>query len=242
MSLGSAKCLWGTEGTYLHALRAPGMEATSRRRMNGAWRVALEDNARGLPCRVRDRYGGKKHLGIRMEGIRKEFLGWCNLHNSPKVHDGNPVGNVAHHAEVMGDEEVREVHLFLELTEEVENLCPHRNIKGRDRLVAHHEVRFKDERPGDTDTLPLPSGELVRVIPEEFRLKANLQRHHFHSFPANTGIPFPVDDKRFFKNGEHRFPGIECSKGVLENNLHAPAVRLKIPKREGENIYSLKER
>ena len=57
-----------------------------------------------------------------MLGILIEFPICGQLHDASQIHDGHPVADMLHHAQVVGDEEVGEVHLFLELDKEVDDL------------------------------------------------------------------------------------------------------------------------
>jgi hypothetical protein len=64
--------------------------------------------------------------------------------------------------EVVADEEQREAKLLLQVPKQVHDLRLDRNIEGRDRLVADDEIRFRGERAGNADALPLATGEFVR--------------------------------------------------------------------------------
>lgn len=55
----------------------------------------------------------------------------------------------------MRDEDRREVPFFTEAHEEVYDLRLDRDVKRRDRLVAHHHIRLHRERTCDRGALPL---------------------------------------------------------------------------------------
>ena len=65
--------------------------------------------------------------------------------------------------QVVGDEEVGQAELLLEVVEQVEDLALDRDVERADRLVADDELRVERQRPGDADALALAAGELVRV-------------------------------------------------------------------------------
>ena len=69
----------------------------------------------------------------------------------------------SHDREVVGDEEVGEAQLLLEVLEEVEDLGLDGDVEGRDGLVADDELRVEGEGAGDADALALAAGELVGV-------------------------------------------------------------------------------
>ncbi len=70
---------------------------------------------------------------------------------------------MADHAEVVGDEQIRKAELVLKLLEQVDDLRLHRHVEGRHRFVGHDQFRMQSQRPGDTDPLTLPAGELVGI-------------------------------------------------------------------------------
>ena len=57
-----------------HAVLAPGVELAARRRIGGAWDIALQGNALVLPLGIRNRNRGEQRLGT--SGIM-EFLNAC---------------------------------------------------------------------------------------------------------------------------------------------------------------------
>ena len=63
----------------------------------------------------------------------------------------------------MGDEQVGEVALRLQLAEQVDHLRLHAHVEGRGRLVQHDEGRRQHEGARHRDALALPAGELVRI-------------------------------------------------------------------------------
>ena len=99
------------------------------------------------------------------------------LGDPAEVHDRDPVADVLDDAHVVGDEDIGQAQLALELLEQVEDLRLDRHVERGHRLVAHDEVRLEDERPGDADALALATGELVRIAPRVVGLQPD-QVHH----------------------------------------------------------------
>src|SRR5690606_35535477 len=83
------------------------------------------------------------------------------------------VADVAHDGEVVGDEEVGEVELVLEILEQVDDLRLDGHVERGDRLVGDDEVGLHSERAGDTDALTLTAGELMREAAGEVRVEAH---------------------------------------------------------------------
>src|SRR5262249_26130911 len=78
------------------------------------------------------------------------------------------------HREVVGDEEIGEAELLLEVHQEVDDLRLDRYVERRDRFVADDERGVEGERPGDADALALAAGELVRIALHRLPPEADL--------------------------------------------------------------------
>src|SRR5438552_18333151 len=94
--------------------------------------------------------------------VREDVLDGPRLDDAPEVHHRDLVADVADDAEVVADEEVREVELALERLEEVEDLRLHRDVERARGLVEHDELGVERERARDADALALAAAELVR--------------------------------------------------------------------------------
>ena len=62
------------------------------------------------------------------------------------VHHRHAIGGFGDHAEVVGNQQQRQVELALHLAQQVENLRLHGDIECGGRLVGDHERRFAGER------------------------------------------------------------------------------------------------
>ena len=60
--------------------------------------------------------------------------------------------------------EVGQAEVGLQVLQQVDHLRLHRDVQRGHRLVGDDQVRVHGQRPGDADPLPLPAGELVRVL------------------------------------------------------------------------------
>ena len=67
-----------------------------------------------------------------------------------------------HDGQVVGDEDVREAVLRLQVLEQVDDLRLDRYVERADRLVAHDELGVQRKSARDPDPLALTAGELVR--------------------------------------------------------------------------------
>ena len=76
--------------------------------------------------------------------------------------------------QVMRNEQIRQVHLLLQVFQQVDDLRLDRYVQRGDRLVADDEFRIESERSCDADTLALAAGELMRIAVLVERLQAAL--------------------------------------------------------------------
>ena len=97
-------------------------------------------------------------------GCVVQVLGGRLLDQRAEVHHADPVGDVPDHREVVGDDQVGQAELVLQVLQQVDHLGLHRDVQRGHRLVGDDQVRVDRQRPGDADALPLAAGELVRVL------------------------------------------------------------------------------
>ena len=152
-------------GADVGGLPAPGAEPAARRRVERRGHLALEQDplaraasrpASGPPTsapRCRGGSGGRKPLRSAPVSMIR-----------PEVHHRDPVGDVADHRQVVGDEDVGDAELLLQIVEQVEHLRLHREVERGHRLVADDDVGVQRQRAGDADALALTAGELLRVL------------------------------------------------------------------------------
>ena len=88
-----------------------------------------------------------------------------DLDDAAEIHDRDPMGEVAHQAKIMGDEEDGQAEPLLQLEQQVDDLRLHGDIEGRDELVGDQAFRLDGERAGDADALALAAGEFMRERP-----------------------------------------------------------------------------
>ena len=96
-------------------------------------------------------------------GAAVELVAVGDLDDLAEVHHGDAVGDVAHHRQVVRDDDVGQAELVLQVLEQVDDLGLDRHVEGGDRLVGDDELGLEGERAGDADALALAAGELVRV-------------------------------------------------------------------------------
>ena len=105
----------------------------------------------------------KQRFGVGMQRPAIDLRRPGLLDEPAEIHDRDPVADMLHDAEVVGDEEVGQAELALKPQEQVDDLRLDRHVEGRDRFVAHDQPGLERQRPRDPDPLPLSARELVRI-------------------------------------------------------------------------------
>ena len=108
-----------------------------------------------------------------MRGSAYSVLGRSELDQLSEVHDADPVAHVLDDAEVVGDEQVAQPELLLQVGEQVQHLGLDRHVERRDGLVGDHQLRLQGQRPGDADALALAARELVGVAAQVLAAQAH---------------------------------------------------------------------
>ena len=138
------------------------MEDAAAWRRSRRWNVAAEDDALALRIGIGDRHRREQRLGVRHQRLGVERRAGRRLHDAAEIHHGDAVGDMLDDRKVVRDEEVGEPAIALQVLEQVDHLCLHRDVERGDRFVADDEARLDGERAGDADALALPARQLVR--------------------------------------------------------------------------------
>src|ERR687897_2772670 len=113
------------------------VEVAPAGRVRGRWYVSGDDHALALTLllRVGDRDGREQRggVGVARLAVERRLVG--DLHDLAEIHHGHPVRDVLDYGEVVGDEDVGEVELLLEVLQKVDDLRLDRDVERRDGLV-----------------------------------------------------------------------------------------------------------
>ena len=99
-----------------------------------------------------------------MRRLGEDVVHRAGLDDLAGVHDGDPVGDLVDHAEVVGDEDQAHAGVALQVLEQVHDLRLHGDVEGGRRLVGDEDARVQRQRHRDHDALAHAAGELVRVV------------------------------------------------------------------------------
>src|SRR6516162_5907620 len=113
--------------------------------------------------RVAGRLGLDQVARIGMLGRAEHALDLSLLDDLAFLHHADPLGELAHDAEVVGDEQHGHAETGLQVLQELKDLRLHGDVERGSRLVGDQEIGLVGKRHGDHDALALAAGELVRV-------------------------------------------------------------------------------
>ena len=215
--------------------RAAGAEAAAGGRVDRARDVALEHDPLVLAARDRLRVRREERHRVRVERPAEELLRGRQLDDLAEVHHRDSVGDVADDGEVVGDEEVRQVEVLLQLDEEVQHLRLDRDVERRHRLVGDDELRPEHEGAREADALPLAAAELMRVAAGRLGAEADALEHVEHRPLAALAVD-AVDLEPLADELLHRHPRVEGADGVLEDDLHVAALALELARAEARQV------
>ena len=131
---------------------APRVEDAARRRRRRARDVTFEPDPVATPA-VDRRHRREEGLGVRVMRAVEHDVCRAELLQPTEIENGDPVRDVADDAEIVRDEEVRDLLLRLQLDEEVEDRRLDGDVERGGRLVADDELRVARERTRDRDSL-----------------------------------------------------------------------------------------
>ncbi len=163
-----------------------------------------------------------------------------HLRKRPQVHHRHAVADVLHHAHVVGDEQVGQAQVALQLLQEVEDLCLDRDVQRAHRLVADEQVRLEHECPRDPDPLALPAGELVRIAPRVVVLQTDQLHHSRHALAPLRDSADAVDPKPLADRGPDGRARIERGEWILEDDLHPAPERLERRSPQRADLLAIK--
>ena len=128
-----------------------------------------------------------------------------------------------HDAEIVGDEEVGQAKVALQLQQQVENLRLHRDIQRGDGLVTDDELGLQSQCAGDADALALAAAEFKRVAECRIGWQAHALEQLGGPLATLGAGAHLLNDKRLLQNLADGVPWIERLRRVLEDHLHLAA-------------------
>ena len=147
------------------------------------------------------------------------------LHHLAQVHHADAVGDVLDNAQVMGDKQVGQAHLLLQILKHVDDLCLDGNVQCGNRLVTNDELRVHGQCTGNAHALTLTAGELVAVAVCVLAVQANALQQSDDLIVAVLFVLGQVMDVDALTHDvADGHTGIQAGVRILEHDLHPAAV------------------
>ena len=140
--------------------------------------IAANDNLFALNIGVGFGNGGNQRLRIRMFGFFKDDFGRGDFDDFAEIKQSHFVAHIADDAQVMGDKQVGQAELVLQILQQIQDLRLHRDIKRRSRLIEDNQARLNRQRAGDANALLLAAAEFMGIAIIMLLFQAN----HAHEF------------------------------------------------------------
>ena len=144
-----------------------------------------------------------------MERILEQILGLGIFHTLAQIHDHDLVADVLDHAQIVGDKDIGQLFLILQIHQQIQDLCLNGNVQCRDRLVADDELRVHGQCAADADAL---AAAAVQLVAETLCITL-IQTNGLHDL-GDAGIVFVtvfagfIDLQRFSDQFLHALAGI----------------------------------
>ena len=166
--------------------------------------------------------------GIRMLRRVKQRVDRALFDHPAGVHHHHIVGDLGHHAEVVGDQDDGGAGFALQQAHQLQNLCLDRHVERRGRFVGDQQAWFARQGHGNHHALAHAAGELVRVFVKTLLGRRDTHRVQ-HLQGARTGLlprERPVSHQALDDLFAYRESWIERGHRLLENHRHAVATQV----------------
>ena len=124
----------------------------------------------------------------------------------------------------MGDQQIGQSELFLQIREKVDHLGLDTDVERADRLVGDDQIGLGRQGSGDPDPLALATGELVRIAPERsVRQSDGVEQLPHPDADGGSGAQL-VSADRLGDDALDALARVEAGIRVLEDHLHVAAL------------------
>ena len=157
------------------------MEAAAGWRIRRAGQVALQQDALSRDPRIGHGHGGQQAFGVGVAGGVEQGVAVSYFDDVAEIHDSHAVTDVAHHRQIVCDEQVGQAELRLQIGQQVHHLRLYRHVERRYRFITDDQLGLQRQRPRNAQALALPAGELMRVFFRGFGPQADLGKQPLHA-------------------------------------------------------------
>jgi hypothetical protein len=171
----------------------------------------------------------------------KNLRGGAGFDDLAAVQNGDLIGEMYGHGEIVGDEEIGEAELGLEVEEEIGDLGLDGTVEGRESFVEEKELRFESEGASEGEALLLAATELVSRLVGRIARQGDEVEEVEDFFLAFGGGEDVLDDERFGDEVESGPARVERASGILEDELDLRAELAELAFGEGGEFVLVEE-
>src|SRR5699024_277678 len=95
--------------------------------------------------------------------IIEDVIGAALLNHSTLLHDHDIICGLANHSQVVGDEKIGQVQILLQIRHQLNDLVLYQNVQCGHGLTQNNDIRVEGKRAGESNALPLTTGELIWI-------------------------------------------------------------------------------
>ena len=212
------------------------MEGAAGRRRDRVWQFArcCLHPRRPADDQPRSRVDQRPRIGMAWRGEHR--FRRPHLHDAAQIHDRDPVRQMAHQPQVVGNEQQRQAQAVLQFQQQVDDLRLHRHIQRGHRLIRNDQRRFHRQRSRDPYPLTLTAGKLVRAPRRRIVRQMHEVEQPVHP-PRNLRPRDNVMHRQGFgQAGTHRHPRVQRAERVLENHLDLPVIPSAVSSLHGQHV------
>ena len=112
---------------------------------------------------MRRGHGRDQRTRIGVARVVQDVVGAALLDDAPQIHDCDRVCEIIDEREVVGDEQIGQPALGLQVGEQIQDLRLHRDIKRTGGLIQDQQARRHGKCARDRDALPLSARKRMRI-------------------------------------------------------------------------------
>ena len=209
-------------------VRTAGRKTAAGRRRGGIGRQALDGLQLVAARPVEPRHRAQQSHRIGMTRPMENVVGVAFLDEPRRIHHDDAVGVARDHAEVMRDDDQRDIQLAGQILHQLEDLRLDGDIERGGRLVGDDELGIAGEADRDHHPLAHAAGELMRILFEAPRRIGDADKaEQFDGAGAGLALAHAeMDAQRLGDLQSDRQDRIERGHRLLEDHRDVAAANL----------------
>ena len=139
----------------------------------------------------------------------------------------------------MGDKQIRNAEITLEIEQQVDNLPANRNIQRRNGFVGNDHFWIQCQRASNADALALTAGKLMRVTVDVLGVEAHDVEELAHGLHALLFGAHVVDRHGLRDDLADGHARVQARIWILEDELHVAAHLLELLMAHLRDVFAL---